>query len=231
MISSMKVNIWTFICNVIFHTVSKLNLVVLEENVHIIFIYYLVFTRKKYFPNKKVAHQCEYIFYKILFSEQFNQWHWNIVGYCIIESSNLFQFNGSNIHWFFNVSIFKILYPVEATWHRSSFGKHILGNKDWNVEWTIWQSLTPNPLKSEFNSTLRWLSKGDRSKLTHAKENQCVNFTFNDLRFIGCILLMFTYQFRDNINHDLFIRFFIFCLLYNITSIFNVQYVAIKTLH
>lgn len=130
------------------------------------------------------------------------------MGYCIIESSYLFQFNGSNIHWFFNQSIFKILDPVEATWHRSSFGKHILGNKDWNVEWTIWQSLTPNPLKSEINSKLRWLSKGDRSKLTHAKENQCVNFTFNDIRFIGCILLMFTYKFRDNINHYLFIRFF-----------------------
>lgn len=113
--------------------------------------------------------------------------------------------------------------PVVATWPRSSFDKHILGNKDWSVEWTIWQSLTPNPLKSEINSKMRWLSKGDRSKLTHAKENQCINFTFNDIRFIGCILLMFTYKFRDNINHDLFIRFFIFCILYNITKkLFNV---------
>lgn len=92
-------------------------------------------------------------------------------------------------------------------------------------------SLTPNPLKSEIKSKLRWLSKGDRSKLTHATESQCVNFTFNDIRFIGCILLMFTYKFRDNINHDLFIRFFIFCLLYNITLKKSVQYVAIKTLH
>lgn len=56
MIFLMKVNIWIFICNVIFYIVLKLNLVVLEENVYIIFIYYLVFIRKKYFLNKKVVY-------------------------------------------------------------------------------------------------------------------------------------------------------------------------------